>query len=110
GVPLRPAPGTSLQRRRAEEVGRAPAAAARRGHRPLRVFPPRGRTHCAGVRSPAARATLGRVSAFVATILAAAATWWAPPSSATLQLQFSSLPVDTSVAASVYDIDLFDNS
>jgi hypothetical protein len=41
---------------------------------------------------------------------APASTWWAPSPGATFQLQFSALPVDQSVAADVYDIDLFDNS
>jgi hypothetical protein len=41
---------------------------------------------------------------------APASTWWTPPPGSTFQLQFTSLPVDQSVPADVYDIDLFDNS
>jgi len=39
---------------------------------------------------------------------AGAAGWWAPPPGSTLQIQFSGLPVDESVPASVYDLDAFD--
>jgi hypothetical protein len=53
------------------------------------------------------------VAALCVSLLAGSAGatgWWAPPPQATFQLQFSSLPVDQTVAADVYDIDLFDNS
>ena len=42
------------------------------------------------------------------TIAVAATTWWAPAPTATLQVQFSGLPVDQTVAADVYDVDAFD--
>lgn len=37
-------------------------------------------------------------------------TWWKPTPEATWQWQLSGLPVDTSVPADIYDIDLFENS
>jgi hypothetical protein len=43
-------------------------------------------------------------------ILLAAKGWWAPPPSATLQIQFSGLPVNQSVAADVFDVDAFDTT
>jgi len=39
---------------------------------------------------------------------AGAAGWWSPPIRSTLQIQFSGLPVDRTVPASVYDLDAFD--
>ena len=41
---------------------------------------------------------------------AAAAGWWTPPPGSTLQLQFSGLPIDQTVNASVYDLDAFDTA
>ena len=35
--------------------------------------------------------------------------WWRPPIGATWQWQLEDLPIDRSIAADVYDIDLFDN-
>ena len=44
------------------------------------------------------------------SVLVAAASWWAPAPNATLQIQFSGLPVDQAVPANVYDIDAFDTA
>jgi hypothetical protein len=41
---------------------------------------------------------------------AGAAGWWSPPLGSTLQVQFSGLPVDETVPASVYDLDAFDTA
>jgi hypothetical protein len=44
------------------------------------------------------------------TLALAATTWWAPGPNATLQIQFSGLPLDQAVAATVYDVDAFDTA
>jgi hypothetical protein len=44
------------------------------------------------------------------TLALAAATWWSPGPGATLQIQFSGLPVNQSVAADIYDLDAFDTA
>ncbi len=46
--------------------------------------------------------------ALPAGISAAAPGWWQPPLDSTLQVQFTGLPVDQTVDASVYDLDAFD--
>lgn len=45
----------------------------------------------------------------VPSLFPPAAGWWRPPSGLTWQWHLSEPPVDTSVDAQVYDIDLFDN-
>ena len=44
------------------------------------------------------------------TIPGSSGTWWTPTPGTTWQWQLSGLPIDTGVAADIYDIDLFDNS
>jgi hypothetical protein len=53
-------------------------------------------------------ALLAAAIALTAGGSAGASGWWAPPPGSTFQLQFSGLPVDQSVPASVYDLDAFD--
>ncbi len=44
------------------------------------------------------------------TIPGSSGTWWRPTPGMTWQWQLTGLPIDTGVAADIYDIDLFDNS
>jgi len=48
-------------------------------------------------------------AAFAVSQAASAAEWWTPSPGSTWQWQLST-PVDQSVDAQIYDIDLFDNS
>jgi hypothetical protein len=36
--------------------------------------------------------------------------WWSPSTQDSLQIQFTDLPVDTTIAADIYDLDLFDSA
>ena len=60
------------------------------------------------MRRLALAATVAALVLPAATSASAVSPWWQPPLDSTLQIQFSGLPVDQSVDASVYDLDAFD--
>jgi hypothetical protein len=70
------------------------------------AHPAHGRSHPSRDPTPEGAAPLP--SAAVSPPARPAAGWWAPPQGATWQWQLTT-PVNTSVDATVYDIDLFEN-
>jgi hypothetical protein len=66
-------------------------------------------TSCASPNAPTPQAVPESPAAPVRTSAPAAVAYWHPAPGATFQWQLTDPPVDTSVDAQVYDIDLFDN-
>ena len=58
---------------------------------------------------PASPAQTGPGGAIAGNLTQAPASWWMPPVGSTWQWQLTGLPIDPSVDAELYDIDLFDN-